>query len=312
MATHTHTHTHTRQPSHTKRPLPPHARPSKPAPLSKRSHSHPASKKAAPLHHTDEDTGDEDLMATSFLQFCTTCEKQIIVPCNAVLYCSESCRNKDTEKHFIFAPDQSPPLTPFSQLANFSFDDLHFRDIVPPRSPTQLRSNRSSCAFSDLSSDDNAASADEKPTQHSDASRYLRHCQLTTYSDAAATVRPRRPHYSRASTSHVNFSAEPSLSHTPASSISYSMPYTPSTRPLPPRTNPSSSSYTHKSIDLVTPLTYASTAPSSPRQYSLKSHAETATSASTIEGEIMYAKTPIASMSPANGSLGRLLASSSH
>lgn len=90
------------------------------------------------------------------------------------------------------------------------------------------------------------------------------------------------------------------------------MPYTPSTRPLPPRTNPSSSSYTHKSIDLVTPLTYPSTAPSSPRQYSLKSHAETATSASTIEGEIMYAKTPIASMSLANGSLGRLLASSTH
>lgn len=223
-----------------------------------------------------------------------------------------SCRKKDTEKQYTFPPDQSPPLTPYSQLSNFSFEDLHFRDIVPPRSPTQLRSNRSSCAFSDLSSDDNAGSGDEKPRQHSDASRYLRHCQLTTYSDAGATIRARRPYYSRASASNINFSAAPSLSHTPASSVSYSMPYTPSTRPLPPRTNPSSSSYTHKSIDLVTPLTYAGTAPSSPRQYSLKSHAETATSASTIEGEIMYAKNPIASMSPANGSLGRLLASSLH
>ncbi|KAJ4355856.1 uncharacterized protein N0V89_003877 [Didymosphaeria variabile] len=302
--------THTRQSSsNTKRPLPAHARPTKPAPLSKRSNSYGASRKAVPLHKKEEDVEDEDLMATSFLQFCTTCEKQIIVPCNSVLYCSESCRKKDTEKHFIFPPDQSPPLTPYSQFSTFSFEDLHFRDIVPPRSPTQLRSNRSSCAFSDLSSDDNATSGDEKPRQHSDASRYLRHCQLTTYSDA--TVRPRRPHYVRASTSHVNFSAAPSLSHTPASSVSYSLPYTPSTRPLPPRTNPSSS-YTYKSIDLVTPLTHASTAPSSPRQYSLKSHAETATSASTIEGEIMYAKTPIMSMSPANGSLGRLLASTTH
>lgn len=219
-----------------------------------------------------------------------------------------SCRKKDTEKQFTFQPDQSPPLTPFSQFSNFSFEDLRFRDIVPPRSPTQIRSNRSSCAFSDLSSDDNAVSGDDKPRQASDASRYLRHCQLTTY--PVETVRPRRPHYSRASTSHVNFSAAPSLSHTPASSFSYSLPYTPSTRPLPPRTNPSSSSY--KSIDLVTPLTYSSTAPPSPRQYSLKSHAETATSESTIEGEIMYAKTPIMSMSPANGSLGRLLASTTH
>lgn len=224
---------------------------------------------------------------------------------------SHSCRKKDTEKQFTFPPDQSPPLTPYSQFSNFSFEDLHFRDIVPPRSPTQLRSNRSSCAFSELSSDDNAGSGDEKPRQESDASRYLRHFRQPSYSvDMTATMRPRRPYYSRASTSHVSFSAAPSLSHTPASSISYSLPFTPSNRPLPPRTNPHSSSYTHKSIDLVTPLTYASTAPSSPKQYSLKTMAQTATSASTIEGEITYAKSPIMSMSPANGSLGRLLASS--
>lgn len=285
-------------------------------------------------------------MATSFLQFwydssiptsstlsltrrSTTCEKQIIVPCNSVLYCSQryafhfppsplpiltrpSCRKKDTEKQFTFPPDQSPPLTPFSQFSNFSFEDLHFRDIVPPRSPTQVRSNRSSCAFSELSSDDNAGSGDEKSRQESDASRYLRHFRQPSYSnDMTATIRPRRPQYNRASTSHVNFSAAPSLSHTPASSISYSLPYTPSTRPLPPRT-PHSSSYTNKSIDLVTPLTYANTAPSSPKQYSLKTLAQTATSASTIEGEITYAKSPIMSISPANGSLGRLLASTPH
>jgi hypothetical protein len=61
--------THTRQLSHTKRPLSVHARPSKPAPLSKRSHSHGASKKAVPLHKKEEEIEDEDLMATSFLQY---------------------------------------------------------------------------------------------------------------------------------------------------------------------------------------------------------------------------------------------------
>lgn len=61
--------THTRQQSSSKRPLPAHARPSKPAPLSRRSNSYGASKKAVPLHKKEEEIEDEDLMATSFLQF---------------------------------------------------------------------------------------------------------------------------------------------------------------------------------------------------------------------------------------------------
>ncbi|KAF2248225.1 hypothetical protein BU26DRAFT_329508 [Trematosphaeria pertusa] len=298
---------HTNRPSnHPKRPLPAHARPSKPAPLSKRTNSYGAGKKA--VHSTEEDFEDEEVMATSFLQFCTTCEKQIIVPSNSVLYCSESCRKKDTEKQFSFPFDQSPPPTPFSTFSNFSFDDFHFRDIVPPRSPTQPRSKRSSCAFSEMSSDDNTASGDEKSRTDSEASRYLRQFQSPAYS-GETTVRPRRPRYNRASTSQVTFSAAPSLSHTPASSVSFSLPYTPSTRPLPRRTNPHSSSYGSRSIDLVTPWTHASTAPSSPPQYSLKAAPISRTSTSHIEGEILYEKSPIPSVSPANGSLGRLLAS---
>ncbi|KAK7177544.1 hypothetical protein PSPO01_16404 [Paraphaeosphaeria sporulosa] len=185
--------THTRQQANSKRPLPANARLTKPALLSKRANSHGASKKAMHLHK-EEEIEDEDLMATSFLQFCTTCEKQISVPFNSVLYCSESCRKEDTEKQFVLPRHQFPLFTPFSRFSNFSIEDLHFRDIVPPRAPTQLRSNRSSCAFSELSSDDNAASGDEKPREDPDASRYLHRCQLTTYSDAAATMRPHRPH----------------------------------------------------------------------------------------------------------------------
>ncbi|KAF1941914.1 hypothetical protein EJ02DRAFT_466212 [Clathrospora elynae] len=296
MATH-----HVRHPSHhSKKPLPPHARSSKPAPLSKRTYSYGSKGSSKVAHHKEVDSDDEDSMAVSFLNYCTVCEKQIIVPSNTVLYCSESCKKKDTEKSITYSYDQySPPTTPFT---NFSFDDLTFRDIVPQRSPTQNESKRSSCAFSDVSSDDNIT-----PHQRSDseASNYLRKFQSTTYSPEA--IRSYRPGFNRSSTSQISYGVAPSLSHTPASSVSYSLPYTPATtRPLPPRTKPThSSSYGSKSIDLVTPLT----APSSPKYYSHKSSPVSRTSTSTIEGEIIYVKSPIPSPSVASGSLGRLLAS---
>ncbi|KAF2875299.1 hypothetical protein BDV95DRAFT_485671 [Massariosphaeria phaeospora] len=296
------THHSNRLSNVSKRSTPAYARPSKPAPLSKRTGAFKASYKTA--HPRTEDVDDEEGMATSFLQYCTTCEKQIIVPNNAVLYCSESCRRRDTKKELTSPFEQSPPTTPF---ANFSFDDFHFRDIVAPRSPT-APSKRSSCAFSDMSSDDNATSSDEKQTLESDASRYLRQFQSANAS-AETTVRPLRPRYSRASTSQATFSAAPSLSHTPASSMGFSLPYTPSTRPLPPRNNPHSSSYGARSIELVTPLTYPSATSSSPPQYSLKTAPISHTSTSHIEGEIMYQKSPISSASPSHGGLGRLLAS---
>jgi hypothetical protein len=217
-----------------------------------------------------------------------------------------SCRKKDTEKSLTHTYEHySPPTTPFTPFANFSFEDLHFRDIVPQRSPTQAESKRSSCAFSDISSDDNTLSVDEKPQRYdTEASRYLRQYQSVAYSTEAA--RAPRPQFTRAPTSQVHYGTAPSLSHTPASSVSYSLPYTPATtRPLPPRHNPHSSSYGSKTIDLVTPLT----TPSSPKQYSHKSSAISRTSTSTIEGEIIYVKSPVPSFSAANGSLGRLLAS---
>ncbi|KIX98365.1 uncharacterized protein Z520_05666 [Fonsecaea multimorphosa CBS 102226] len=40
----------------------------------------------------------EKEMAASFLQFCAMCEKQIMTPCNSILYCSEACRRKDAAK----------------------------------------------------------------------------------------------------------------------------------------------------------------------------------------------------------------------
>ena len=86
MATH-----HVRHPSHhSKKAHPTHARTSKPAPLSKRSGSHGRKNHPNAVQHREvvEDE-DEDPMAVSFLNYCTVCEKQIIVPSNSVLYCSE-------------------------------------------------------------------------------------------------------------------------------------------------------------------------------------------------------------------------------
>jgi hypothetical protein len=68
MATH-----HVRHPSHhSKRSLPAHARPARPATLAKRSHSHGKSiTKIAPHKDADSDfwDDDEDSMAVSFLNF---------------------------------------------------------------------------------------------------------------------------------------------------------------------------------------------------------------------------------------------------
>lgn len=37
----------------------------------------------------DREEAEEDIMAASFLQYCATCEKQIVTPSNSILYCSE-------------------------------------------------------------------------------------------------------------------------------------------------------------------------------------------------------------------------------
>ena len=230
-----------------------------------------------------------------------------------------SCRKKDDEKAVTYPIEHSPPMTPMS---TFTTDTNHFRDIVPPYSPTTPPSKRTSMVLSELSTDDNAAgppSLDDTPRRpDSEASRYLRQFQSATAAHDPSVRPANRPLLNRASVSQTTYgSAAPSLSHTPASSLSYSMPYTPSTtRPLPPRTNPHISSYGSRSIDLVTPCSAASAsnssvARSSPPSYSLKSGpVETAMSVGVVvEGEISYEKRePLVSVVPAHGSLKRLFA----
>jgi len=57
------------------------------------------------------------------------CERQITTPCNSILYCSEACRRKDSNKPLsaanIASTSHSPPSTPSSP-----------RSILQPRTPT--------------------------------------------------------------------------------------------------------------------------------------------------------------------------------
>ncbi|EKG12162.1 hypothetical protein MPH_10726 [Macrophomina phaseolina MS6] len=241
-------------------------------------------------------------MAASFLNFCTVCEKQIIVPNNSILYCSESCRKKDNTKAITFEP--SPPPTPYS---HYSLEDVSpSRDIIPPRSPTVAPAKRLSYGFSDAY-DDEAPVWTEEKQKESEATRYLR-----TFSCTDMASQRTRPSYHRSSTSTVasTTSTAPSLSHTPTSSVSISMPYTPSSRPLP-RRNPNGSSYGTRSIDLVNPFTvmHPTTAPSSFTQWSLKSGPSCKTSTGIAEGELeLFQKKIPNAASPSQGSLKQLFA----
>lgn len=226
-----------------------------------------------------------------------------------------SCRKKDNNKSLSAVSENSPPSTPF---AAFSFDDLPVRDIVAPRSPTAAPLNRLSVAYSSTSEDEPSNSEDEQRyagVGDSEAARYLRQFHTSTSMTNMSAYRSARPNYHRSSTSATGttLSNAPSLSHTPSTLASASLPYTPATnRPLPPRINPAASSYGSKFgyNDLVTPFTgMPTTAPSSLSNYSLKSAASSQTTVGVAEGELMYEKkTSIPSVSPGQGSLKQLFA----
>ncbi|OJD34883.1 life-span regulatory factor [Diplodia corticola] len=288
-------HPQHRNPSHSKRASQSHPRVSRPALLKRHSKSQSKVPQVAP--RKDEEPED-DPMAASFLNFCTVCEKQIIVPNNSILYCSESCRKKDNTKTITFEP--SPPPTPYSLYSGEDFSPS--RDIVPPRSPTAIPSKRLSYGYSDVSDDDTPEWAQEKPKE-SEATRYLR---IFSSTDVTA----QRSKRSSTSTVASTTSTAPSLSHTPTSSTSTSIPYTPASRPLP-RRNPHGSSYGTRSVDLVNPFSAAhpTTAPSSLTQWSVKSGPSCKMSTGLAEGEMeLFQKKVPDATSPSQGSLKQLFA----
>ncbi|EEH40187.1 hypothetical protein PAAG_02242 [Paracoccidioides lutzii Pb01] len=69
-----------------------------PPPVSPRSRKLPRRPPVVVQTVAPEDKEQHLSMATPFLQFCATCERQIMIPSDSILYCSESCRRKDATK----------------------------------------------------------------------------------------------------------------------------------------------------------------------------------------------------------------------
>ncbi|GES64420.1 hypothetical protein ATEIFO6365_0008049000 [Aspergillus terreus] len=252
------------------------ARPARPA-LHRKGTSfvnHSISKLGAGLvRHCDPDDDCPPEMAASFLNFCAMCERQITAPDNSRLYCSESCRRKDSHKPLSaslsstslsssYTPPTSPPLSP--------------RTIVAPMTPTKLPPQQTPAIR--IPSEVNDCKTDQDPTEwkpvismsagtsplaSSEAWQYL-----SQFHGGQVPLPVRRSRSDRSSASLSTLMSAtatmPSLTHTPstmASSFSsnasepMSYPHDPVHRPLPPRHNPnfSSSASGTKGLDLVVP-----------------------------------------------------------
>ncbi|MCJ1478134.1 hypothetical protein MMC13_006810 [Lambiella insularis] len=160
-------------------------------------------------------------MATSFLQYCAMCEKQIVVPNNSILYCSESCRRKDACKYSTADSYLGAYSTSKASIVDpMHLSDVTTRSIVPRRKPTVLPDDRSIPPVlhhfkSDL--DPTEWKPDLKHRPSSEANRYLSQFHRSTPS-LSATRRPDL--HERIATAPVMIA--PSLSHTPTASMSSS------------------------------------------------------------------------------------------
>ncbi|KAB8204637.1 life-span regulatory factor-domain-containing protein [Aspergillus parasiticus] len=227
--------------------------------------------------HTRQSESDNDCqseMAASFLNFCAMCERQITIPDNSRLYCSESCRRKDSHKPLSASftsnhtmpssttPPSSPPMSP--------------RTIVPPMTPTKApitstQAIRILGEFHDSKTDQDPSewkpvipmdTGSSASRASSDAWQYL--SQFHSGSAPVPMRRPRVEHRSSASlfTLLGSTGAPPSLTHTPStaassfsSNASESYLSEPAHRPLPPRRKSyfSGSANGAKGVELVVP-----------------------------------------------------------
>lgn len=239
--------------------------------------NHPISKLGSGQVRRPEPESDRQPdMAASFLNFCAMCERQITVPDNSLLYCSESCRRKDSHKPLSASfPSsgsipylRSPPTSPL----------VSSRMIVAPMTPT--KAPLKSTPTTGISTDVHDSKVDQDPSEwkpvipaaygstgslaSTEAWHYL------SQFHGSEPLFPRRRdgagHRSSASLSTLMSATAPvpSLTHTPsttASSFSSTasdyIGYIPesSHRPLPPRHNPyfSNGAGVTKSVELVVP-----------------------------------------------------------
>ncbi|KAL8928711.1 MAG: hypothetical protein Q9172_000774 [Xanthocarpia lactea] len=268
---------------------------------------------------------DDDDMATSFLQFwynlintgtwlsrlthdSVTCDRQILVPKNSLLYCSERCKRMDAQHvsdYSSYVPMNSPPSS-----ENGDHDPLGSKkpSLVPRAVPTPRPASSAR-----IPPEAHEGRSDLDPTEwkpklshcpSSDASMYLSQFHRTP----PAYGSPRggshhRPAALRTQTADSVSMNAPSLSATPSASSTSSgdsiagTPYDFSERPsVPSRPDPVHS----KSVNLVTPHQKVSTAYSVPfkptahghRNVSLKVNAVAAVSVknATWGSDLSYAK----------------------
>ncbi|KAK5801156.1 hypothetical protein VI817_003368 [Penicillium citrinum] len=218
-------------------------------------HSHSNSSQSRKVDESEFDMA-------SFLNFCAMCEKQITVPNNTLLYCSEGCRRKDSCKPLSASmPSMSTMTSTTTTTTPPSSPPLSPRTIVAPMTPTRVQSNPPSARISRKPS--HSTSSDLDPTEwkpvitSTPTSIPLASSEAWNY--LSQFHGPDQPLLTRRSTSRSTTSlpglagSTPSLSSSISSSASASE-YLGSYehRPLPPRHNPSFSGAA-KGVQLVVP-----------------------------------------------------------
>ncbi|KAL8938516.1 MAG: hypothetical protein Q9211_003175 [Gyalolechia sp. 1 TL-2023] len=223
-----------------------------------------------------DEAEDDDDMGTSFLQFCTTCDRQILVPKNSLLYCSEryvckppqqispailnpvppcSCKRIDADHVPNYRSYTSPSRPAFNDESDTDADGAKTRGPMeramptPRPTPSARIPSKAHEGKSDLDPTEWKPKCPNRPS--SDASSYL----AQFHRQAPTSRSPRRPAAIHAQTmSSVPLTA-PSLSATPSASSTSSSgdsvagtPYNFANRSLM-----HTSSAAIKSVDLVTP-----------------------------------------------------------
>ncbi|KAL8959706.1 MAG: hypothetical protein Q9193_003469 [Seirophora villosa] len=166
----------------------------------------------SPLDESDDD------MATSFLQFCTTCDTQILVPKNSILYCSERCRRMDAEhvSSYTSLPSLNSPTSSDDADADV-FGSKH-RGLVERAVPTPRPT-----LSARIPPKDHQGNSDLDPTEwkpklphrpNSDASKFLGQFHRTP----PRSFSPRRSAATHAQTTSSIPMTTPSLSATPTAS----------------------------------------------------------------------------------------------
>ncbi|KAL2414913.1 hypothetical protein ABEF95_001289 [Exophiala dermatitidis] len=226
----------------------------------------------------------EKEMAASFLQYCAMCEKQIMTPCNSILYCSEACRRKDSAK-----PLSASTIHPSSSPGTASIHIVRSISSSGTSSPPPTYYYDSHIPSLRIPADQHDAKSDLDPTEwkpklqrpshtrQSEAFRYLSRFHQTMLNNdntnnswtstsvPDASLRPAAAPRHK-STMSLSTSTTPSLGNTPTTTTTststsfdsvYNYDYDFKVRPLPPRQNPMASTspgtYRGIGIDLVTP-----------------------------------------------------------